>query len=219
MGILRKKVKRDIELEEQDVLDFNSDSEIKSTKKKKVKSSNERKSRANINSKKANTKNKGRVNNKKQYKKVSAKVEEDEKIVKNYVVLRKELVSGYMRIEDLDLVGKIKLAMRYKDEKSGKEAERQKRQELKRIRVENSKYNRLLLGLQDLCKPIIDGESSERHVKLDAAYRSVLWKVIKNSDFNGLSFETPPYNQNLLKYMKDVPILLIIKKEGDGSVI
>ena len=67
MGILRKKVKKDIELEEQDVLDFNSDSEVKPTKKKKVKSSNERKSRANTNGKKARPKNKGKVNNKKQY--------------------------------------------------------------------------------------------------------------------------------------------------------
>ena len=74
MGILRKKVKRDIELEEQDVLDFNSDSEVKPTKKKQVKSSNERKSRANTNGKKTRSKNKGKVSNKKQYKKVSAKV-------------------------------------------------------------------------------------------------------------------------------------------------
>lgn len=152
-------------------------------------------------------------------KRASAKVVEDDKIIKNYVVLRKELISGYMRIEDLDFVGKIKLALRYRDEKSGKEAERQRKQELKEVRLENSKYNKLHLSLRELCAPLIEGESYERHVKLDARYRTVIDKVVQLSDFNGLSFEMPPYNPNLLKYMKDVPILLIIKREGDGNVI
>lgn len=153
-------------------------------------------------------------------KKRQRKLEEESKnVLRNYKVLRKELISGYMRIDELDLVGKIKLAIRYKNEKSGKAEEKRKREELKKVRYENSKYNALMIALQDLTKPVIEGRSLERRVKLDKAYGTVLDKVTQSSDFRGLSFETPEQNENYSKYIKDFPILLVIKKEGDGSVI
>ena len=76
-----------------------------------------------------------------------------------------------------------------------------------------------MIALQDLTKPVIEGRSLERRVKLDKAYGTVLDKVTQSSDFRGLSFETPEQNENYSKYIKDFPILLVIKIEGDGSVI
>ena len=161
-------------------------------------------------------------------KKISLKVDRDEDSVKNYHVLRNEIIYGYARLTDLDLIGKIKMSNRWKAKKTGKYEAKLKRIHEKMMKLENAKYNKLYRTLLNLAEPIQNGEVDKQVILLDKDFiqplrykgnsgEPLLKEVLAKSDFEGIRFTYQEMSKDWQLFTSPKIRLIIERDEYERS--
>lgn len=141
----------------------------------------------------------------------------------DFIIIRKELI-GHAPLTYLDLWNKFKVALSYRDMKSGKtDAKLEEKRRIKESTLMGLQ-SQILNKLKEETRDIMDGDTKGREVEIysnNPLFREALTKVLKSEYFKIFEEvkELKP-NSNYLKYVKKMPVIIhFVKESKDGGLL